>query len=820
MIFAKDNLLHRRRLAIWAFFCAATALILMSYLIAGRAAGQGELLLPLDDVYIHFQYARQIAAGQFYIYNPGLPPSSGATSFLYPYILAVGHLLGFQELNLGLWAMLIGAAALLASAWILFRLGMHFGLTHIQSMIGAALFLSNGVVSWHYMSGMETGLMICFTLLTGYTFASGHLAGFSVSAAALAMIRPEGSLMTMIALALSLFQFRHKRRWLLLPLIGLLIQPVVNGLATGSFIASGGQAKSLMGMVPQDWGLILGRIFGQFIRMWIEFLTGYNPERELWYALPLIGIAALVGLVLLWRRDRRLLVLMLIGWYGVVSAAVATLDTAFWHFKRYQMPLIALLFPLFVLGIVTLLHTRWFHWMTNLSIKFAFALALIFSSWTFIDFLRIYAVNSHYVYQQPYQMARWLAEHTPEDAVVAVHDVGMMRYMGGRTTLDIVGLTTPGAALAWRNGPGSVAELLLREQPDYIASYSRGHGYGLGMLADTQLYGDPLATFPVSLDPRINVALAADFQGIYQPDWASILRAQDDNSDLIASIDVGEVISEQAAGYRWENTPPILSFPSEVFELDRAECTSCPLIESVRRINLAEEFQIDLRGHDLKNGIILITRLLPQSAGTLDIDVNDEFLATRIIPQMPGRWLDVPTWIPAHRLTAITEIRIHPKISDGAYLAASHRVVPAGKAASSPIATTALFQDGAFSLTAFAYEKIGDQLQVDLDWFTEGQAQGDYRLFVHLYDDLFQPPVAQVDTYPQRGTLPPGNWLPGPLHDTIVLNLGEVQSGIYRLAIGFYDPSSNLRLMPVSASLEIAEDGRLFLGEVEINDGG
>ena len=116
-------------------------------------------------------------------------------------------------------------------------------------------------------------------------------------------------------------------------------------------------------------------------------------------------------------------------------------------------------------------------------------------------------------------MARWLAANTPTDAVVAVHDVGMMRYMGGRTTLDMVGLTTPGAADYWRNGPGAVAEFLMQQRPDYIASYGEGHGLGLGMIAETSIYGNPLASFPVELDNNANVALAAAFQGIYKPEW-------------------------------------------------------------------------------------------------------------------------------------------------------------------------------------------------------------------------------------------------------------------------------------------------------------
>ncbi len=124
--------------------------------------------MPLDDVYIHFQYARQMAAGQPYVYNPGLPPTSGATSFLYPYILAVGYLVGFQGLNLGLWAMLVGMVALVLSTWLVYRLILRFDAPEWLAVLIAVLFAVSGPVSWHFMSGMETGLVVLFTLATLY----------------------------------------------------------------------------------------------------------------------------------------------------------------------------------------------------------------------------------------------------------------------------------------------------------------------------------------------------------------------------------------------------------------------------------------------------------------------------------------------------------------------------------------------------------------------------------------------------------------------------------------------------------------------------
>src|SRR6478672_1184590 len=112
----------RRSIVIWALFWTIAGITFVAYVASSLANGHGDLVMPLDDVYIHFQYARQIAAGQPYVYNPGLPSTSGATSFLYPYVLAIGYLIGFQGLKLGLWAINIGAVAMVCAMWLVYKL--------------------------------------------------------------------------------------------------------------------------------------------------------------------------------------------------------------------------------------------------------------------------------------------------------------------------------------------------------------------------------------------------------------------------------------------------------------------------------------------------------------------------------------------------------------------------------------------------------------------------------------------------------------------------------------------------------------------------
>ena len=96
-----------------------------------------------------------------------------------------------------------------------------------------------------------------------------------------------------------------------------------------------------------------------------------------------------------------------------------------------------------------------------------------------------------------------------------------MRYLGERTTVDMVGLTTPGAADSWRNGPGAVAEFMASTRPGRVTWPAYTDALGLSYLADTGLYGEELAAFPVQPSDRYNVALAGAYQGVWRIDWTT-----------------------------------------------------------------------------------------------------------------------------------------------------------------------------------------------------------------------------------------------------------------------------------------------------------
>src|SRR6185295_5257307 len=64
----------------------------------------GDWSAPLDDVFIHFDFARATARGYPFQWSEGNGYSSGGTSLLYPFLFAFGYWLGLRKLELVIWA--------------------------------------------------------------------------------------------------------------------------------------------------------------------------------------------------------------------------------------------------------------------------------------------------------------------------------------------------------------------------------------------------------------------------------------------------------------------------------------------------------------------------------------------------------------------------------------------------------------------------------------------------------------------------------------------------------------------------------------------
>lgn len=803
--------------------------MVLAYVRVGLEVGAGQPLMPVDDAYIHFQYAKQAALGQPFVYNPSDGATSGATSLIYPFLLSIGWSAGLRELSLGYWAMFIGFAGLAASGIFTRRIVIAIdGKPWLAECSGAALIVS-GTVVWHAASGMETLLACALMLATLDGFLRNRKPQLLIAAALLTVTRPEGGLLAGLACAIAFFRalradgFSARLVLYGLPVLLMGLQPLINIALTGSASATGGQAKSLLSLIPPDLGYIFERILTNFARMWGEFFTGYS-EGGVWYLPPLMGCLAVLGALVMARR-RPAAVLLLALWVLSLTGAISTLDTAFWHFKRYQMPLLVLVFPL----------TGWLLsrfprlWAMVSSLVMVVAAAVV--GWPFLSY---YQHNTESVAAQPLQMATWFRQNAP-DARVAVHDVGMMRYYGEVYTIDMVGLTTTGAAEAWRNGVGAVTEWLIKQRPDYYAAYddARGLNYLVDVLT-TKSEGI-IAEFVHDFDPATNVALGGRRQVIIpMPDasaWSDPLPQNGlitpvlaEHYMLLDTVDVADLTSEAVHAYQWTSAGRGVGFPSEVYQFSTLGCdANCVLsADSGRRITASERFTVT--GAEGKDHV-LVTRVHPVSDTTVTLWANGTLMSESFIPTQPGQWFELWTVLPAQVMSDESlELDIMVQVTGGAYMPYYHwfyaETTPPSAENSADVAV--VFETAKAALAPVELIQTEERLTVRLTWealLMTGVSAGDAVGFVHLYADLDHPPVVQMDIRPGRGAYPPINWrepITG-FTDEFVLDLATLPTGRYTLAVGLYRPVTFERFAPQILLPTYQErEGRVIVGQIVV----
>ena len=113
----------------------------------------------------------------------------------------------------------------------------------------------------------------------------------------------------------------------------------------------------------------------------------------------------------------------------------------------------------------------------------------------------------------------------------------------------------------------------------------------------------------------------------------------------------------------------------------------------------------------------------------------------------------------------------------------------------------------------------GGELQLTLYWQVANPTDVSYKVFVHLIAADGRP-AAQGDDFPLAGQRPTTTWQPGEsLVDRYTIQLpADLPPGDYPLRIGFYDPTTGVRLSPVlDASGARQPDAQFQLGVVTIS---
>ena len=619
-----------------------------------RATG-GVPAVPLDDAFIHFEYARSFWEGRGFAYTQGAAPVPGATSLLWPLLFTLPYGLGLRAERVIWAAWLFGWAALGMLGYETRRASQRL-VSDDGALAAELMVLTFGGYVWFASSGMEV-VPLAWILMRTARRAAEWLEQPSaerakpwelVAYAALApLVRPEGVLATIAVAATLGYGLRGRRRALGALVLSFARLPALFMLLfTGSATPTTAMVKWLplspyYASFGKLWHAVLGNVallFGTLLNgeVWSAVFLPQGSAVVLWPALP-----ALVWLG--FRRGVKARAL-LIAWVGLGMLLPATYDSFLWNRLRYLWPFMAAWFVGVaavsdVVGLVVARYAPGFERVRLLASGAVVGGLLSHLGWTLDDL----ATSANAIRAQQGELGHWAKAELPRDAVVGVNDTGAIGYFSERRVFDVVGLTTRGEARYWVAGTGSRFEHYERlgasALPTHFIVYPEWFALP-GLLGEYRTARHvPGATI---LGGETMVAYDADYARLGS--GARPLAPPRDDALLADELDVADLESESEHRY-------------ELFDavaLEDVALEQDGVMDGARRNRERERFELRLPAAGT-----LVLRVEGEGTGELSLKTPSETLGS--LPLEAGTWREFALALPARGDGARAEIRVESR---------------------------------------------------------------------------------------------------------------------------------------------------------------
>ena len=412
----------------------------------------GAFGFPLDDPWIHLQFARNLHDYGVFSYYKNEMATSGSTSPLYTALLALGFFIIPNEFAL---SYTFGIVFLLLSAFVLFKLARLLLGSQLAAVGAALLLLFEPRLEWVALSGMETTLFVLAILSVWYFYATRNRLALGLCAGLAIWVRPD-AVIFLAALSIDVLYRRSLSRpaasgrktapvappgstWLLRPVL-------IAALLACAYIAFN---LWLSGSIfPNTYAAKLKKYSGgteHFLaEVWTFITAGHLVLFSLFMAIGTLSVVRSVA-----GRKEEGLLLALLWPAGMILAYWKNLPYLYQE-GRYLMPILPFIILLGLRGVSTslLVAGKAVRSLTRrrvMSLATAGLIALFWiqfasASW---EMKERYADSCRYIGERQVRTAMWIREHLPETACVATHDIGAIGFYSGRRVVDMVGLVSP-----------------------------------------------------------------------------------------------------------------------------------------------------------------------------------------------------------------------------------------------------------------------------------------------------------------------------------------------------------------------------------------
>ncbi|MFX1472387.1 MAG: hypothetical protein ACFFBM_07785 [Promethearchaeota archaeon] len=467
----------------------------------------------LDDSWIHVQYARTVYEGRPWQYAPGIP-STGSTSPLWSVILSSIFFITHEPDGVVWGTIIISTIFYILCSFLIGMLARKYTGSLAWAIPAILGFVMVPKSSWLMLSGMEFPvfmfmILLSFVLLEKPGWKNDLLLG--VIGGLVFLARPEGSFIVAITFPFRLLRvMKHgeldRRRILSIIGMGAIALLVVAPWLLHCLSVTGNP-------LPDTFYVKLHQSTPEELGLWYSWWTVFLMQ------LPFLSIGLILGPYLLFRARSPsaaiwVFVVVLILIYQETAAVQALINNT-----RYLVPLFDLLLLLTIVGI-GIIFERTSRETDSSTVKrlfryfgVAIALFLLIPSipW-YMEQADLYGNSVKNINEQQVVIGKWINENIPEGEIIAIVDAGALAFFGNRTTIDLVGLTTPDMVHL---------NLTVREKMIYIrdlgCNYIVTFNRWFWPLQQVLIYGWRIL-FTVHLHD--NVISGADTKSVYFINWS------------------------------------------------------------------------------------------------------------------------------------------------------------------------------------------------------------------------------------------------------------------------------------------------------------
>lgn len=469
----------------------------------------------IDDSYITYRYARNLIAGEGFVYNPG-ESVQGTTTPLYTLLMAgMGYVFGGESADFPLIALFINAFADGITCLLLIQIGRR--LNAELAGYGAGLVWAIAPYSVTFaIGGLETSLYVLLLTTAAWAYMTNRTALLSISAALALLTRPDAVLLLLPIAFDWAIRILRKRSTVRVVDILLFFIPVVlwygfAWLTFGSPLPHSVQAK-LVAYRLEPYSALM-RLIQHYATPFLEHMLLTNK----WIAIGAILYPFLyvIGAKKAYSTNRQSLPWLLYPWLYLLAFSIPNPLI----FRWYLTPPLPAYFFVILLGLETIFHRLKNKISSNL-LKTAIPVFVICALPLFFT-IQGWQIHPDHGADKPAPSMAWyklellykqaakiVLPQITKETTLAAGDVGVLGYFTPAKILDTVGLNSEEAlhyypldASFYVINYAIAPDLIMDEKPDwliFLEIYGRNgllrdprfiQEYSLYRTLETDIYG-------------------------------------------------------------------------------------------------------------------------------------------------------------------------------------------------------------------------------------------------------------------------------------------------------------------------------------------